>query len=165
MNSIILKVTKVGLKALSKSPGDRTALERRQARKAELALKQKKQIEKQAQVDAAKAIQDALKPYSKAAAKFTGIKKLAYRVKLFWLVEKSRPKRFHPVSRAIDLDKYELLKQATIELADKCIDDYQYSERAIAVWTLLDKPPLRARRINIAATCRVFADFVLDNER
>lgn len=165
MQSASTKITQVGLKALSKSPGDRTAAERRQARKAEIAIQEKKKQEKLKEDEEKKRIQTALKPYNKAASKFTGIKRLAYRVKLFWLIENSRPKKFHPVSYPINLEVYDLLKQATIELADKCLKDYEYGERAVGVWTLLDNPPTGAKRVNIAATCRAFADFVLDHER
>lgn len=165
MQSTTPKITKVGLQALSKSPSERTSAERRQAKRTEEAIKAKKQLEKQKEDEEKRRIQEGLKPYSKAAGKYKGIKRLAYRVKLFWLVEGSRPKRFYPVNQAIDLDKYDLLKQATIELAKRCIDDYEYGEKAVGVWTILDNPPKAAKRVNIAATCRAFADFVLDRER
>lgn len=165
MQSTVPKLTKTGLQALSKSPGDRTAAERKQARRAEQALAAKKKLEKEKENAEKKRIQTGLKPYNKLAAKYTGIKRLAYRVKLFWLIKNSRPKKFYPVTQAIDLEVYDLLKQATIELATKCIDDYEYGERAVGVWTLLENPPPGTKRINIAATCRAFADFVLDHER
>lgn len=159
------RVTSTGLKALSKSPGDRSAIERRQAKQAERALRDKKKQEKHKENAEKKRLQDGLKPYNKAASKLTGIKRLAYRVKVFWLIEGSRPKRFYPVSHPINLEVYDFLKQATIELADKCLQDYEYGERAVSIWTLLENPPVKAKRVNIAATCRVFADFVLDKER
>jgi hypothetical protein len=159
------KVSKKGLSALSKSPGDRSPRERRQAKKAEQALNKKKQIEKTKEKLEKARIRAALNKLSKQANKYSGLKRLAYRVKLFWLIPDSRPKRFYSVKQAIDLSDYEVLKAASLELAEKCVNEYQHGQEAIALLTLLDDPPLKTRKANIAATCRELADLVLDSER
>ena len=165
MTTTNLKITESGLKALSKSPRERTPAERKQAKRTEQALKDKQKLEKQKAVEDKKRIQEGLKKFNKYLGNYSGIKRLAYRVKLFWLIENTRPKRFYDVKHAIDLENFELLKAATIALAKQCIDDYEYGDEAVKVWVLLDSPPPGSRKANIAATCRVFADTVLDGER
>lgn len=159
------KVTKTGLNALSKSPGDRDARERKQATKAEKALARKKKIEQTKENLEKARIKAALNKLSKQANRYTGLKRLAYRVKLFWLIPDSKPKRFYNSRQAINLTDFDILKAASFELAEKCVTEYQYGDQAIALMTLLDDPPLRTRKANLAATCRQLADLVLDGER
>jgi hypothetical protein len=159
------KVTKKGLTALSKSPGDRTPAERKQAKKTHLALKEKDKQKKQKEAAQKKQIKEAIKKASKGTNKFTGIKRLAYRVKLFWAIKDSRPKRFYPVTQAIDTSEYEVIKECTIILLERCINDDVFADEAIGLWTLLDSPPPKTRRANLAASCRDFADLVLDSKR
>jgi hypothetical protein len=163
------KVTKKGLKALSKSPREQTPAERRQALRTQQALKHTQKIEKEKAAAEKKRIQEGLKKFNKSLGSYTGIKRLAYRVKLFWLIPGSRPKRFYPLRQAIDLREFELLKAATIALAKQCFDDkgygLKYGDEATKVWLLLDSPPPGSRKANIAASCRAFADMVLDGER
>lgn len=158
------KLTKVGLSALAKPPGDRTAAERRQAKKAELALIEKRRIEREKEKAEKKALKDKIKQVSKGL-KFSGVKRLAYRVKMFWAMPNSRPKRFYPVSTAIDVNDYELIKACTIILLEACMEDVNFGDKAIALWTLLENPPPKTRRVNLAASCRKFADEILDYYR
>lgn len=159
------RISKEGLDALGKSPGDRTARERRKAKKAEQSLSRKEQLE-QAKENLEKArIKAGLVKLSKRANKYSGIKRLAYRVKLFWIIPNAQPKRFYSLRQTIDLTDFDILKAASLELAEKCVSDYQYGDEAIALMTLLDNPPTKSRKANLAATCRQLADLVLDGER
>lgn len=158
------KLTKVGLNALSKSPSDRTPAEHRQARKAELALVDRKRREKEKENAEKQRLKDEIKEVSKGL-KFTGVKRMAYRVKMFWVVPNSRPKRFYPVSHATDVSRYPLIKSCTILLLEKCMEDPIFGDKAIALWTLLENPPTKTRRVNLAASCRKFADEILDYYR
>lgn len=158
------RLTRVGLNALSISPGDRTPAQHRQAKKAEIALLERRQKEKEKKEAKRKRLNEELKEVSKNL-KFKGVKRLAYRVKMFWAVPNSRPKRFYPVSKAIAVERYDLIKTCTILLIEKCIQDPIFGDRAIALWTLLEDPPIKTRRVNLAASCRKFADEILDYYR
>jgi hypothetical protein len=160
------KITKKGLKALSKSPREQTPAERRQALRAQQAIKENKRLEKEKAAAERKRIQEGLKKFNKSLGSYTGVKRLAYRVKLFWLIPgASRKKRFYKVTEAIGLEDFDLLKAATIALAKQCFESREYGDEAVKVWLLLESPPPGSRKANIAASCRVFADLVLDGER
>jgi hypothetical protein len=165
MTTVTRKITKKGIKALSKSPREQTSTERRQALRTQEALKEKKRLKKEKAAAEKKRIQEGLKKFNKSLGNYRGVKRLAYRVKLFWLISESRPKRFYKVEQPINLEEFDLLKAATIALAQECLDDREYGDEAVKIWLLLDNPPLGARKANIAASCRVFADMVLDKER
>lgn len=159
------KITQKGLKALSKTPREQTARERKQAIRAGQAIKESKRLEKQKAVAEKKRIQEGLKKLNKSLGSYTGIKRLAYRVKLFWLIPGSRPKRFYKVTEAIGIESFDFLKAATIALAKQCFEVREYGDEAVKIWLLLENPPPGSRKTNIAASCRVFADMVLDGER
>lgn len=160
-----LKLTQTGQEALGKSPGDRTAKQRRQAKTAERAIGRREEIRKAKAADDKKRINDGLRRLSKLCVNYTGIKRLAYRVKLFWLIPDTKPKKFYPPNYPIELAEFELLKAATIALINQCVVDYEYGDQAIAVWTYLDNPPARTRRTLIASYCRELADSVISTVR
>jgi Zn-dependent metalloprotease len=159
------KITKKGLKARSKSPREQSPRERKQAIRTEQAIKETKRLEKEKAAAEKKRIQERLKKINGSLGSYTGIKRLAYRVKLFWLIPGSRPKRFYNVRQAIRMEDFDFLKAATIALAKQCFESREYGDEAVKVWLLLENPPPGSRKANIAASCRVFADMVLDGER
>jgi hypothetical protein len=159
------RITKKGLKALSKSPREQTPAERKQALRTQQAIKENKKLQKEKATAEKKRIQEGLKRFNKSLGNYTGIKRLAYRVKLFWLVPGSRPKRFYNIRQAIELEDFDFLKAATIALAKQCFESREYGDEAVKIWLLLESPPPGSRKANIAASCRAFADLVLDGER
>ena len=158
-----IKVGKKGLAALAKSPANRNAIERKQAKKAERALKQRKAIEKEKERAEKKRIKAELIKLSRAIGpQYTGLKRYAYKVKMFWKIPGSKPAQFYRPGELIDLTNFDILKAATIELAEKCVDEYEQGDKAIALLTLLDSPPPRTKRASLAVNCRQFADLILD---
>jgi hypothetical protein len=158
-------VTKVGLKAAKKAPGDRTQKEHKQAKRVEIAIARKNKLLKAKEATEKARINEALKELSKQCKKGQkGLIKLAYRVKLFWLIPNTKPRRFSPPGTEVNNDIFDILKAATIALANKCIEDYEYGDRAIEILLILEDPPHKAKRTNLAVSCRNFADLVLSNE-
>jgi len=158
-------ITKVGLKAAKKAPGDRTQKEHKQAKRVENAIARKNKLLKEKETANKSRINQALKQLSKQCRKGDkGLTRLAYRVKLFWLIPNTKPRRFYPPGTEIDNDIFDILKAATIALANQCIEDYEYGDRAIEILLILENPPYKAKRTNLAVSCRNFADLVLSNE-
>lgn len=158
-------ITKTGLKAAKKAPGDRTQKEHKQARRVEDAIARKNKLLKTKEASEKARINEALKQLSKQCKKGQkGLIRLAYRVKLFWLIPNTKPRRFYPSGTEIDTDRFDILKAATIALAHQCIEDYEYGDRAIEILLILENPPHKAKRTNLAVSCRNFADLVLSNE-
>jgi hypothetical protein len=158
-------ITKTGLKAAKKAPGNRSQKEHKQARRVEVAIARKSVLLKAKEATEKARINEALKQLSKQCRKGDkGLTRLAYRVKLFWLIPNTKPRRFYPPGTEINNDIFDILKAATIALANQCIEDYEYGDRAIEILLILENPPYKAKRTNLAVSCRNFADLVLSNE-
>jgi len=158
-------ITKVGLNAAKKAPGDRTQKEHKQAKRLEDSIARKNKLLREKETANKSRIDEALRQLSKRCRKGDkGLTRLAYRVKLFWLIPNTKPRRFYPPGTEIDNDDFDVLKAATIALANKCIEDYEYGDRAIEILLILEDPPHKAKRTNLAVSCRNFADLVLSNE-
>lgn len=162
-----MKVSKKGLAATEIAPGDRTSTERRRARKADALIKALQKEERAFKVAEHKLLKERMSAHSKKSRSLAGIARAAMKIKYFWAIPNTKPRRYYPETKAIDLTDYDLILIFTQELAEMCLrPEYinQYGSEAASILVFLESPG-RTKPINIAATCRVFADLILDNER